>query len=199
MRIAAVVALLLAPSLALAQPSYQPPVAPARPIEVAPIKSEQTATALAIGGTLGGFALTAGALRGNSPAIAWAALAGTLVGPSLGHIYSGESLHAVGTTVLRAAGGTAMILGAISLTTASSCDPDLSDCSGGYTGQSRDEAMIWIGAAVYLGATIYDIIDARYAARRANERHARSIMLAPSLVSTTGGGSAPAVSLTGRF
>lgn len=200
MRFDAVLAFLLVPSLALAQPSYQPPVAPARPIEVAPIKSEETATALAVGGTLGGFALAALALKssGDNPTLGWAAAAGLLVGPSLGHVYTGDALHAVGTSVLRAGGGLSMLLGVFILTMSEDCfDDDLGSCGG--DDDDKGHAMLWIGAAAYLGATAYDIIDASYSARRANARHARSVMLTPSLVSTAGGGSAPALSLTGRF
>jgi hypothetical protein len=84
------------------------------------------------------------------------------------------------------------------LTSSEDCfDEDVVDC--GDDDDDKGQAMLWVGAAAYVGATIYDIIDARYSARRANERHARSFMLAPSMVSTTGGGSAPALSLTGRF
>jgi hypothetical protein len=168
---------------------------------VAPIKSEGTATALAVGGTLGGFALAALALKsdGDTPTLGWAAAAGLLVGPSLGHIYTGDALHAVGTTVLRAGGGLSMLLGVFILTMSEDCfDDDLGSC-GDDDDDDKGQAMLWIGAAAYLGATAYDIIDASYSARRANERHARSVMLAPSLVSTTGGGSAPALSLIGRF
>jgi hypothetical protein len=75
------------------------------------------------------------------------------------------------------------------------CDPSVDGCDS-----HRGGAVMWTGAVGLAALTIYDIVDAPRAARRANARHERrrSVMFAPTLLPTRAN-PAPAIALTGRF
>ncbi|MEO8699715.1 MAG: hypothetical protein ABI867_06710 [Kofleriaceae bacterium] len=228
MRIAVLASALVAVSrISAAQPSMTPPTdaeqpsmypappafgqaqaypPPAEPM-VEPVKSESTATLLAIGATTAGFLAIGAATDNNGDGNGGLGLIGAgllLIGPSAGHIYAGETGHAVKASLLRSAGVLAMLVGAISMTTVASdagaCPPDtLCEGGGGRDDKSRAKLLLGVGAAVYIGSTIYDLVDAGAAARRENRRHARAMMFTPTMMSTHSGRTAPAVSLVGRF
>ena len=73
-----------------------------RPDEVV-VKSGATATGLAIGGTVAGFALMAAGGNAESEELGWLGLGVAVVGPAAGHLYAGEIGHGVLTSTLRAA------------------------------------------------------------------------------------------------
>jgi hypothetical protein len=210
-RLAAAQAPGLTPPADPEQPAYPPPPpqyvypqAYPAPSEatVAPVKSESTATLLAIGATTGGFlaiGMASGDHDGGSPTLGALGVGLLLIGPSAGHIYAGENGHAIRASLLRSAGVLAMLVGAVTLTSVAASDCEF-ECSSSQRGDRRRGAwLLGIGAAVYVGTTIYDLVDAGSAARRENTRHARAMMFAPSVVGTRSGGAAPAVSLAGRF
>ncbi len=185
----------LVPATAAAQPMLQAP-APLEPAPPAPTdgKSPAMAVALSLGVTGAGFAALAMTDdMNNSDASSALAVAGvTLIvgGPSAGHIYAGESHHALATTALRAAG-----LGVGAVAAVSMIDFCWDECpEEDHTGAGIALAL---GLGVYAGATLYDFIDAAGAARRANRR-ASSVRLAPTALASQRG-IVPGMVLGGSF
>ncbi|MBA2538873.1 MAG: hypothetical protein H0V17_04495 [Deltaproteobacteria bacterium] len=195
------------PDRELPQPAPSRPPAPVyyqyeqpmpAPIMVVPnpVKSEGTATMLALGTTAAGFVLmAAGGQSGGDGAITMGLLT-LLVGPSAGHIYAGESGHAVGMTLVRGAALVAFVAGVIKSTMVYGID--CVDCESSNSGD-RDNAgtLMWVGGLSFIAASVYDIIDAPRAARRRNAKE-RSYMVQPMFVQAPGG-AVPAVGLGGKF
>lgn len=203
MRLAVAAAVLLASAPAFAgPPSRTPPIDYATP-PAPQVKSESTATILAIGATLSGFALmSAGAERGNDHVIV-GGMALVLVGPSAGHFYAGETGHGVKMSLLRTGGALVLGMGLVaSLSTESisgaPCPVESATCTNKPTSSHDDdrtaERMMWLGGGVLVAATLYDLWDAHNAARRTNEKAQRAFTIAPML--TNGGGG---FSLGGAF
>jgi hypothetical protein len=172
----------------LSQPSD-----PSRPQADTARLSEDTATMLAVGSTLGGVAAFAAGVRFNSAPLGWLGVAGVFVGPSAGHIYAGERLHAVGMTALRGAGAMVFLYGVIKATVVyENAEPGF----GGGTSTSDDHRdavpLMVLGASAFIGGTVYDLIDAHRAARRAN--HEATIAVAPLATQHTVG-----LALAGSF
>jgi hypothetical protein len=204
MRVVAVVlALLVIPAVALAQPSLTAPVEPCPypttdtpTIDPDDLKSESVATLLALGTTAAGFATMYAAADSKIDGMAQVGALLVLIGPSAGHIYAGETKHAVRMSLLRTAGVGIMMLGVVSMFSAGS---DCIDC--GHSDNTGEKLLI-AGGLTFAIATAYDIYDAHRAVRRSNERmtqQQRMWMLAPSAVAASSGGVAPALALSGRF
>ncbi len=162
-----------------------------------PAKNPGTATLLSLGVTALGFGMFLSALEDDDgwPA-GWLGLGTMLVGPSAGHIYAGESGHAVKMSLLRTAGLATLVWGAVE---ADSYEYDCYDYD--YYCEEDDnngEAAMWIGGAVLVGATLYDFVDAGRSAQRANERQRRAWTVTPSIMGGPAGRS-PGLALTGQF
>lgn len=174
------------------QPYAQQPVGGLSRPAVREIKNPGTAQLLAVGATgLGLLAVYAGADDNNGElALAGAAL--TLVGPSAGHIYAGENAHAVKMTLLRTGALLTFAYGA-----AKSTEGDCIDYCYDNNNSDGDAAM-YLGGAVFVIGTLYDLYDSGSAARRFNEKAAK-LTLGPTMMSSAKGGSSPGVALSGSF
>ena len=174
---------------AVAQPSLTPSSDPETPpvptAAVATQKSDGLATGLAIGTTFGGLAMIVAGATVHSGAIATLGGVAVLVGPSAGHIYAGESGHAVGMTLLRAAGAATFFYGLIN-------DTIVADGPNEYSQHPSARPLMVLGAAAFVGGTLYDMFDAHRAARRANAE--TGLVVAPMVGARTAG-----VAVTGRF
>ncbi len=208
MKSAVIAAALLASATAAAQPALtapQPYYPSAPPAPVAETKSESTATLLAIGTTVGGIALMSTGANHESGGVVLAGAALTLIGPSVGHFYAGETGHGIKMSLLRT--GAALVLGAglIASFTSASCDvaadPNGNTGSCGPTKDDRETGrrMMWLGGATLAVATVYDLWDAHNAAHRANVREARRYTIAPSIMTGASGARAPGLVLGGQF
>jgi len=198
MRVFAVAALLLiAPAIATAQPSLTRPTPPLpEPATVAPVKNEGHALALAIGGTLVGVGITVAAVRGDA-VVLLVGVGVSVIGPSAGHLYAGANQHAFATSVGRIGAAAVFIKGVLQRDKVGyDCEFANEPCVE-PDNKRQGTRLMWIGGILYAGITIYDIVDARYAARRTNARH-RVVMVAPSVISGAHG-PAPAVSFVGSF
>lgn len=204
------VVLVASTSVAIAQPSLTPPVQPMyqQPVYEQPlpapalpdVKSEGTATMLALGTTAAGLALIgAGASSNHSEGVATLGLLALMVGPSAGHIYAGEASHAVGMSLVRAGAFITFVVGAVKATSVYASD--CFDCSGGGSSWQKDHdagvRMMWVGGIAFVASAVYDFIDAPRAARRRNDK-GRGFMVAPMMVGTPTG-PVPAAGFSGRF
>lgn len=203
MRNAVITAALLvaAASTAAAQPAMTAPRN--EPGQPAPqVKSGSTATLLAIGTTIGGFALSyAGARNGSDDVIAGGALM-MLVGPSVGHFYAGETGHGVKMSLLRTGGALVLGIGLVAgMNTASgaACDGCEVQPHDHDDDNNTAKRMVWLGAGTLVVATLYDFWDAHRAAGRANEKAARTWTVGPSLMTGASGTTVPALTLGGSF
>jgi hypothetical protein len=192
--------LVAAASTAAAQPAMTAPrYEPAQPAPEA--KSGSTATLLAIGTTLGGFALiNAGAQNGDDSVIMGGIMM-SLIGPSVGHFYAGETGHGVKMSLLRT--GSALVLGmgliaSLNTESGASCN-DCGTQTHDHDDSSKARQMVWIGGGTLVAATLYDLWDAHNAARRANEAAARKWTLAPSMMTSASGTTAPALTIAGTW
>jgi hypothetical protein len=197
MRAAVLVAVLVATTAsAFAQAPGQTPISdpdePSAPVPRAPAepaRSEVTATSLAIGVTVGGFAtMLVGATTRSEP-LALAGAAATLVGPSAGHIYAGAYGHALGMSLVRAAGVVVFAIGVSEMTVV---EADGGPWPSGGSQRGNGAPLMVAGAATVLAATAYDIYDAHRAARRRNAEV--GLAVAPTLMAHGGG-----VALAGSF
>lgn len=153
-------------------------------------KSGEVATGLAIGGTLAGFGLMAAGGALESESLTWTGLGVALVGPSAGHIYAGEGRHALVTSSLRA-GSFGMFAVGFSM---SFC---IFDCEDKSVSERRNgELLAFGGLGLYVATTLYDIVDAHQATRRANRAAAAA---APAVLTSPDGNRAPGMVLTGAF
>lgn len=174
-------------ALALAHPR---PAAAEEGVDARP-KSGAVATGLAIGGTLGGFALAAAAGDQESEALGWVALGVVTIGPAAGHFYAGEIGHGVTTSAIRAGAAAAFVTGF----NMSFC---LFECADRSVDQRRvGTVLAWAGVGIYTASIIYDVVDAHQAADRANRQYATAA--APAMLTTPDGGHAPGMVLAGSF
>jgi hypothetical protein len=152
---------------------------------------------LSIGATAAGFALIAGGANHDSAGTATLGLLTLIVGPSFGHIYAGETSHAVGMSLLRGGAFIAFVAGFAKTLSADEGAPCF-DCTTSYHDDKRDgERLMWIGGVTFVAATVYDIMDASRAARRTNEK-SRRVMMMPTVVNMPSG-PVPAVGFSGKF
>lgn len=193
--VSALAATLLTASLAHADdydapPGMTPVIQPAVATQSAQApKNEDTAFALSLGGTAASAALIIGGASSNSPGLALAGVASSLVTPSLGQWYAGKPLTA--GMGIRAASAVATIVG---FGQALSC-LDEQDC------QTPDSAgyLLFGGLAGYAVGTIYDIATAKDAAREYNAQHGWHVTVAPTALRTASGQSTMGVGIGGSF
>ena len=163
--------------------------------EVMAYRSPSTAALLSVSATLApvviGMALWSSGREGPGIITIGAGLA---LGPSAGHVYAGEPLHAAGMIVLRS---TAAVLGPVLLLVSSIRS---SDCQGSQCDTDKPGIALAVGLLIALPVlAVYDLIDAPRAAARANARHgASNVGLVPTV---SVGGPAPnhGLALAGRF
>ncbi|MBA3458635.1 MAG: hypothetical protein H0T46_01640 [Deltaproteobacteria bacterium] len=193
--------LVAAASTAVAQPAMTSPrYEPAQP-SAPEVKSGSTATLLAIGTTIGGFAVVNLGARNGNDSMIMGGIMMSLIGPSVGHFYAGETGHGVKMSLLRT--GSALVLGmglvaGMNTADVASCD----DCSAqphDHDDNNTAKRMVWVGAGTLVAATLYDLWDAHRAAGRANEKAARRWNLGPSLMTSASGSTAPALTLSGNW
>lgn len=205
----ALVALALSASVAAAQPGMTPPstqtygpsqvyaAPPSAPVtppprREAPEKSESTARWAALGTTALGAVMIYAAAERESPELGILGIGVTIVGPSMGHVYAGETGRAVKMTLLRTAGVALFAYGASEEGQYRCADYCVEEDN------SDGELMMLVGGAVAIGSALYDIYDAPRAARRTNAKHAATWQVAPSVMASQGR-TMPAVSLSGSF
>lgn len=175
-------------------PGLTTPIA-ARPVELAPPapideKSPALAFALGFGTTLGGYVLMAHA--GEHGAVATLGFAGALVGPSVGQWYAGKRAWA--GTAARGLGAGLVIYGMMTSLVAGDCV----DC-GTHPRDDRAELYLIAGAALWVGSTIYDIVDGAFEASAVNRRQ-RALTFAPTLMpAPTTGAPMPGLAASLRF
>jgi hypothetical protein len=207
MRTAVIAAVLLSATTASAQPAMTAPMGQPyyqQPAPIAEVKSESTATLLAIGTTVGGFALIGAGASEESGGTVLVGAAMMLIGPSMGHFYAGENGHGIKMSLLRT--GAALVLGAglISQITVA-CGISAEGEGEGGCGPSRDDRetgkkLMWVGGGTLIAATLYDLWDAHNAAHRANVREARRrYTIAPSIMTGAGGSNVPGLTVAGQF
>jgi hypothetical protein len=182
-KIAVLIVLCITAGTAAAQPSLTAPSAPPPPFEVSrgDELSPGTALALSLGGTLASYGLIIASMDrygDEYEAMALVGGIGTFVAPSFGHWYEG-------TILTRGLGFRA--LGAGTFVTAAMVA--LSECPL-FSEQECNESpaapiLAIAGAAMWVGGTVDDIIQAPRRARRHNAR-LRGVTLAP--MATRGGG-----------
>ncbi len=155
-------------------------------------KSEATATALAIGGSLAGPGLMLTGFvvapqdsegQGNAAArvpFEVAGMAFVLFGPSLGSWYAHEGLS---TGLEVRLGGVAVIGLGIATNTGS--------------GNVASKGLIAAGAGALLAGTVLDIVEAHRAAREYNEAH-RPVAITPTVL-VDRSGPLPGLAVGGRF
>lgn len=209
MRNVVIAAALLSATVASAQPAVTQPMEPyyQQPSYQQPIpevKSESTATLLAIGTTLGSFAVMASGAEHENSGVLLTGMAMMLIGPSAGHLYAGETAHGVKMSLLRT--GAAVVLGAgLLMNTSVACDLSANENgNGGSCESSRDDRetgrkMMWLGGGTLIAATLYDLWDAHNAAHRANVREARRWNIGPAMMTGASGTNVPGLSLGGQF
>lgn len=151
-----------------------------------------TTLATVAGGTI--FALNTEKFQGAGVGLA---AAGLILGPSLGHLYAGETWRGVSSSLGRLASVGAILLGgglsfacAFGNTEGSSCDP----FAGGV--------LIFGGLGTLVVLTIWDIVDAPSAAKRHNEK-IQQLSISPMMLAPPPGvdnsSMAYGLSLSGRF
>lgn len=183
---------------AAAQPSLTPPARVHRQYDR---KSENTATLLAVAGTvipLGLFALGAGGNNDQeSDTLMAAGLVGIWGGPSAGHVYATGNLKAPGL-LIRSAGVLGGLVGiSVLVSGALGCidfgSPESAPCDD----HAREgNAILGISAAVLVGGAIYDIATASTTTRRAN---ARRFAVAPTLLRSDTQSPTVGLALSGAF
>jgi hypothetical protein len=189
---AALVAFVLAVGVGIAPAVAQPALTP--PAEVPPtsargsVKSENTALALSLGGTLGTIALWGIGGASENGAMLTAGSLGIWVAPSFGHWYAGEGW----TTGLswRVGGAGAAVFGL--MWTAVDCMN--SDCNDTL---HPGMALAIGGGVAFLGGIVHDVATAKRAAREHNARLAgrlQDVTVRPTL-----GKGATGFTLSGRF
>jgi hypothetical protein len=145
--------------------------APSQPAVSGSPRNPTTAALLSVGATIGSWAMFYGGLREDSDGsrqIAMIGLLGTWLGPNLGHWYQG-TLVTRGTG-LRLLGG---------LTTFYSVIRCIEGCTDGH------ELIALGGFALYVAATIDDLVDAPRRADRHNEQ--LKLGLSPIVTSRSAG------------
>ena len=198
----AVIAVAALPSVATAQPGIAIPMRPVDPASHPGAKSESTAFALSLGGTLASYAGFALALKlledadddddeasddhAGQQALFLVAAAGTWVGPSLGHWYTGK-VFTRGLGFRAAAAGTGLVAAMWAL---SECGILEDNCenSGGPT------VLLISAAGLWIWGTVDDIATAGAGVREYNRGLVSDVAVVP-IVRSDGG----SVALTGRF
>lgn len=163
------------------------------------LRSENVASGLALGSTLGGLAVGVALCPFNPLAGMAVAVLSVGIGPAIGHAYAGEWGHAALTSLGRLAlgggGYTLFVIGLVVEALSGEGESTPRHSSAGI-------AMMASGVALGLGAAalaIYDIVDAPGAARRANRRRPAALAVAPLVGPTSDGGMQYGVAVAMRF
>ena len=133
--------------------------------------SPRVALTLSLLGTAVGYGSFIAGLEYDNNGLAFLGIAGIVIGPSIGHIYTGDVRRELVTTSVRGLGVLVTGVGAVM---------SFSDCLLQSTCNSPGPALSLAGALVTVGGTIYSIVDSRRSARRANERNERWFALTPA-------------------
>ncbi|HEU5057468.1 MAG TPA: hypothetical protein VFU21_13120 [Kofleriaceae bacterium] len=167
----AVLLLVGSPVAARAQPGLTDPTpAPSPSPDDGGDRSPGVALGLSLAGTAAGYGALLAAVQADSEALGWVAFGGMIVGPSLGHFYSGEVGRGLGHSGIRlGAAGIIVIGGAIAFSDCFFTEEEQCDGSAG--------PLIMLGGAVLgVGSTVYSIVDAPRAASRANASRPRLVI-----------------------
>ena len=160
--------LLLVPTLAAAEPT--------------PDKSGATATEIAFATTAVGIGTTIAGDRRHDRTLELAGAAIALIGPSAGHLYADEALHAIGGLTLRSAAVVALAVGVSEMLPRFEADNCIQNqpCGGRDDDdhQTRGRILAIAGGVTLLTATVYDLYDAHRAAARENRR----VMIVPTIL-----------------
>lgn len=132
--------------------------------------SAGTALGLAALGTAVGYGAFIGGLASDNERLGYVGIGGIILGPSAGHVYTGDFKRALLGVGIRTA-GPALLLTAVT-TMSGECLFD-GNCSLGT------DALIAGGYLLTLGGTAYSLIDAPLSAKRRNGEAERSISLGP--------------------
>lgn len=197
-----------APGGPYGQPLYAPPPPPPAPVAQGELKSEGTALALSLGGTVLAWGLAVGlplletqpvdfeegsSNRGAINALSTIGAIGTLVAPSFGHWYAGKYFtRGMGMRV--GALGLVMVGAVVALAecplTFGHDDVEDDDCDDSFGAATF---ILLGGAALFVAGTVDDIRTAPRRVRRHNEAIS-SIALAPIVTHQSAG-----LALGGRF
>ena len=151
-------------------------------------KSAAVAEGLSVGGTLGGAALTLAGIEADSGPLTLTGVGLLIVGPGAGHLYAGDADHSLLTSLIRLAGVGVIGYGLTKLSPLQ-CEDFCEDDQGDDT----QAGLLMVGGAVtFLGATVWDVVDAPRAAHRHN------LSLTPTVLPATDG-RAPGLTLAGSF
>jgi hypothetical protein len=129
---------------------------------------------------------------------------GTIVGPSIGHYYAGETRRGINKMLLRLllVGGGGLLGGiGLNMIGGSVYVDILGSPSEGKSMQGGGIALLTLGAMALAAGTVLvirDLVDAPRAARRTNERRKAALTLAPTIAPSSRG-TAYAVALGGSF
>ncbi|HWN68217.1 MAG TPA: hypothetical protein VNM90_11315 [Haliangium sp.] len=175
-------------------PVARPAQAVSSPTAVPGGKNPATAFNAAVLGTAAGFGMVVVGARTDSSTLGLTGLALTVVGPSFGHFYAGETGSGLTQIGLRAGSVGAMVGGTIWLLAECLTFFDEEECSPG----PGPALLIAGGLAVGTGSTLYSIFDAPRAARRQNARAPR-LVLAPAPVIGPDHSSGFGLQLGGQF
>jgi hypothetical protein len=179
------------------RPEAPPALRPRDPASGRPYsrKRPMTAALLAWGATGGGLMIAqslavSGDARGDDAAVTAAALIGIgamVLGPSAGHVYSGEREHARRFTLYRLVTGAATV----------------GFAAAGLSGAADEDTSLLlatISGATFMGLVGYDLIDSFFTAQRAEGRPAgRRFMVAPAAVPSAQGKTSLGLGLAGSF
>lgn len=166
----------------------------------APLRSPRIAFALSLLSTMAPVVAGLSMIEyghGQTQSYGVAALAaGLALGPSAGHVYTGDYARAAGLAALRALALSAGTLAVLSQVVGGDCE----DGPPGSCGSSP--AIQALGFALLLSApvlAIYDIADAPAAARRANARHGIAALNVLPTVMGNGPAAGRGLALAGQF
>lgn len=169
---------LLVPTLAAAEP--------------APDKREWAATGIAVAATAVGIGVTKLGVDHHARGVELAGYAMIAFGPSAGHVYADETVHAVAGFALRGTAILALSIGIDEMTPreeAAICAVGQPCGTGLENHQTRGKLLALAGGATLVAATLYDLYDAHRAVVRE-----RPVQIVP--VPTQGGAG---VAITGQF
>lgn len=188
------VACLCVAAPALAQPQMTPPGA-AVPTQAPPSNlesfepySENAALAWSLLATAAGYGAAFIASETENEPLAVAAAAGILVGPNAGDIYAGDGKRALVHSGIRAGGMVLVTVGAVQAF--DDCFLEEDPCN------SDGEALIFVGAGIFVADSLYSIFTASRTAREQNEKARQSLMITPAPMGNNGG---YGLSLAGDF
>lgn len=169
--------------------AYEQPAPPPSAESFEP-NSPQVALAWSLLSTGIGYAALYGAGEYDNGALAFVAVAGTLVGPSAGDIYAGDGSRALVHTGIR--GGALLLTAVGAVQTFDDCFLAEDSCN------SDGEVLMVGGLALFVGSSIYSIATAPRTAREQNEK-ARRLMVAPTPIPNGTGQYGLGLSLTGEL